>query len=394
MTTRPHPVAQRGNGAKRTISGGYLPLFAIQFTHGYYNDRGGACPDFAVVPTAACTALMASLGLIFRDLGTGFVVLVDAARTDALIAWLETSTRASGPGSGIWAWLSFQLVSTNPNLVGITNLPITTNTLDQNLHVTNLVTNMANGALTFGAAPLTGAEAFYPLTGASLSIAAPADATVSLCDISGTPVTSAVAQGGGGVSLDLTALPAGFYAVAFATAAGKPFAARKGGPSGYVYSPGQSGGFGLIDLLLTQPGDGVGTAGAFPVALPAGTISPVSLTLSFAPRDTFWRYYIVSPSTRGTLSTDLAIEGKGAAFTRSSEALPNGEEAVVFAASTALPLQRISPYHFTLSGQRQAPGGGRDSVSVARLPAAPAAPVWPAMSGDALTGSSEIYVYV
>jgi hypothetical protein len=387
-------TARATGGAKRTISGGYLPLFNIAFTHGYYNDRGGACPDFAVAPTAACATLMASLGLLFRDQGNGFVVLVDAARVDALLAWLESRTRDSGPGKGCWAWLSFQLVSTNANFVGITNLPITTNTLDRNLHVTNLATASADGGLAFGSGSPTGAEAFYPLTGASLSIEAPAGTTASLCDISGAPAISAVAQGGGGVTFDLTALDAGFYSVALANAAGKPFAAPKGSPAGYVYTPGQAGGFGLIDLLLAQPGDGVGTAAAFPVDLSAGTIGAVSLTLSFAPRDTFWRYYIVSPSTRGKLSPDLAVEGAGADFTRSSEALPNGDEAVVFAASTALPLHRISPYHFKLTGQRHAPSGGRDSVSVARLPAAAAAPVWPALSGDALSGSSEIYVYV
>jgi hypothetical protein len=387
-------TAHAKGGARRTISGGYLPLFNIAFTHGYYNDRGGACPDFAVTPTAACAALMASLGLLFKDQGTGFVVLADAARVDALVAWLKTNTRDSGPGKGCWSWLSFQLVSTNANFVGITNLPITTSTLEQNLHVANLATATASGALTFGAGIPTGAEAFYPLTGASLSIDAPAGTAASLCDISGAPVISATAQGGGGVTFDLTPLAAGFYSVALADAAGKPFAAPKGAPAGYVYVPGQAGSFGLIDLLLAQPRPGLGTAAAFPVDVAKGTVGAVALTLSFAPRDTFWRYYIVSPTTRGKLSPDLAIEGQGADFARSSEALPNGDEAVVFAASTALPLHRISPYHFKLTGQRHAPSGGRESVSIARLPAAAAAPVWPAPSGDVLTGSSEIYVYV
>ncbi|MEG3147756.1 hypothetical protein U1839_24160 [Sphingomonas sp. RT2P30] len=381
-------------GAGRTIGTGYVPLFDVAFSHGYYNDRGGACPDFAVAPTTGCATLMESLGLLFKDQGTGFVVLADAARIPALIAWLKTNTRASGPGKGCWAWLSFQLVSNNTNFVGITNLPITTNTLDSNLHVANLATASASGTLTFGAGVPTGAEAFFPLTGAALSIDVPAGSTVSLCDLSGAAVISATAQGGGGVALDLTSLAAGFYSVARADAAGKPFAAPKGAPAGYVYLAGQPGSFGLVDLLLAQPGKGIGATAAFPVDVAKGTIRPVSLTLAFAPRDTFWRYYIVSPSTRGKLSSDLAIEGQGASFTRSSEALPNGDEAVVFAAGTALPLQRISPYHFKLSGQRHAPSGGRDSVQVARLPAAAAAPVWPAASGDVLSGSSEIYVYV
>lgn len=386
-------MATRATGnAKRTISAGYLPLFNVRFAHGYYNDRGGVCPDFAVVPTPACAKLMASLGLLFRDQGIGFVVLVDAARVDALVAWLKSGTRDSGPGAGCWAWLTFQLVSTNANFVGITNLPITTNTLDQNLHVTNLLTTTSHGTRRFGEGLPVGAESFFPLTGSSLTVAAPNGTTASLYDISGVSVTDGVATSGN--AFDLTPLPAGFYSVAFANAAGKPVAAPKGSPTGYVYSPGQPGGFGLIDLVLAQPLKGVGKPAAFPVNMVKGTISPVPLTLSFAPRDTYWRYYIVSPSTRGKLSPDLVIEGQGSVFTRSSEALPNGDEAVVFAASTALPLHRISPYHFKLTGQRHAPSGGRDSVRVARLPAAAAAPVWPGPSADGLTGSSEIYVYV
>jgi hypothetical protein len=387
-------TARANSSAKRAISAGYQPLFNVAFRHGYYNDRGGVCPDFAVAPTAACATLMASLGLLFRDQGTGFVVLVDAARVGALVAWLKTMTRNSPPGRGCWAWLSFQLVSTNADFVGITNLPITTNTLDRNLHVTNLATEPVEDSLAFGAGIPTGAEAFYPLTGASLSINAPAGATASLCDISGAPVITATAPAGGGLGFDLAALDAGFYREALADAAGKPFTAPKGSATGYVYVPGQPGGFGLIDLLLAQPRKDVGTTAAFPVDVATGAVGAVSLTLSFAPRNTFWRYYIVSPSTRGKLSPDLAIEGQGADFTRSSEALPNGDEAVVFAASAALPLRRISPYHFKLSGQRHAPSGGRDNVTVARLPAAAAAPVWPALSGDVLSGSSEIYVYV
>ncbi|MES2045567.1 MAG: hypothetical protein V4475_16970 [Pseudomonadota bacterium] len=381
-------MARAGAPAKRSVSGGYLPLFTVDFTHGYYNDRGGVCPDFTVVPTSACARLMASLGLLFKDLGAGFAVLVEAGKVDALVAWLKADTGRR------WTWLSFQLVSTNPNFVGITNLPITTNTLDQNLHVSNLATATANQTLAFGDGKPTGAAAFFPLTGASLAVGAPAGSTVSLRDLSGATITSATAQGGAGVTFNLTPFPTGYYTVAFASAAGKPLAAPRGAPAGYVYTPGEAGGFGLIDLLLAQPARGVGMPAAFPVVLPAGMISPVRLTLSFAPRDTFWRYYIVSPSTRGVLAPDLTITGPNADFTRSSETLPNGEQAVVFAAGTALPLQRLSPFRFNLSGQRQAPNGGRDGITVNPLPTAPASPVWPAASGDLLAGASEIYVYV
>ena len=53
----------------------YKPLFSVTFRHNYYNRNEGLCPDFAVTPTPSSAALMASLGLLFRDDGTGFSVL-------------------------------------------------------------------------------------------------------------------------------------------------------------------------------------------------------------------------------------------------------------------------------------------------------------------------------
>ena len=94
------------------------------------------------------------------------------------------------------------------------------------------------------------------------------------------------------------------------------------------------------------------------------------------------------------LSDDLAISGTGTSFSKSTEQLPNGDQAVLFTAGTALPLSQVSSYKFALSGQRQGTNGSRDDIAVAWLPSAPPTPVWPAPSGEALAGSSEIYVYV
>ena len=62
--------------------------------------------------------------------------------------------------------------------------------------------------------------------------------------------------------------------------------------------------------------------------------------------------------------------------------------------ASALQLRQSSPYRFKLSGQRQSAGGGRDAISIERLPTAAPAPVWPADGTDLLAGRSEIYVYV
>ena len=153
-----------------------------------------------------------------------------------------------------------------------------------------------------------------------------------------------------------------------------------------------------------DPRPDYGEASAFPVApmppprpgAPASSpaVAGVDLVLPFQPRETYWNYYICSQDRAAKFAPGLQISGAGTTFAKSTEQLPNGDSAVLFAAKTPLPLQQVSQYRFQLSGQRHGANGSRDAVSIAWLPAAPAWPVWPAPSGDPLAGSSEIYVYV
>ena len=122
-------------------------------------------------------------------------------------------------------------------------------------------------------------------------------------------------------------------------------------------------------------------------------IQSVVLTLPFQARETYWNYYICSHDRAGGFSPGLKISGTGTTFAKSTEQLPNGDSAVLFAAADALPLRQLSPYRFQLSGKRQGSNGGRDSIALPWLPAAAASPVWPA-TGEPLAGRSEIYVYV
>lgn len=383
---------------------GYQSLFQIRIEHGYYNEAGGVCPDFRVVPTPDCARLMASLGMVFKDRGTGFSVLVAADRAAAMIDYIRSRYSAGPDGKGYWTWLSFLLVPTNPNFVGITSLPITTSPMAQNLHLDNLATAQAKQGLMLRGSAGPAPQTLYPVAGASWSVPTPHGRTATLVDLSGAPVQAAATPDGDVTRFDLKGLPYGLYTATLTSRAGKPVAA-KGFAATRLYVPDQPLSLVVLDLLLTQPVAGAGDPAAFPVPLMAAPprsgsapeateLQPVVLTLPFQPRDTFWLYYVVWQGRGGHLAADLAISGEGTTFARSVETLPNGDNAMLFTAASALPLQQRSANRFSLSGHRQGANGSRDEIKVAWLPSAPAAPVWPAPSGDPLSGSSEIYVYV
>ncbi|MDR6852882.1 hypothetical protein J2Y54_002402 [Sphingomonas sp. BE123] len=379
---------------------GYITLFDVRFEHGFYNAGGGACPDLRVVPTPACAALMRQLNMVFRDHGTGFSVLVNAARAEAMIAFLRSSY-ANGPqGRGFWSRLSFQLVATNPGFVGMTRLPITTNLMTDNLHLDNRSASAAAGRMQVEAG---GADALVPLAGTGWAVPTPAGRTAALLDLSGAPVAARTSVSDAVTRFDLTGLPYGLYSVAVTGRTGRPIAPRGPGAT-RLYLPRTPVSLALLDLLLTQPVPGAGDPAAYPVspmaapaargaATPPATIRPVALTIGFQSRATYWHYYIVARG-RGQFADDLAITGGDVSFAKSRAALPNGDRAILFTAATALPLHQHAPQCFRLSGHRQGATGARDPISVARLPTAPPAPVWPVAGGGALSGSSEIYVYV
>ena len=397
--------ARSASPSARSINSSYTPLFTVQFQHGYYNASGGKCPDFKVVPTPDCAKKMTSLGLLFKDLGAGFVVLVNTPRIPALIAYVQGRYSNASPGAGYWSWLSFLLVPANPDFVGFTSLPITTNPMLQNLHLSNSAAIPSEDVFTLvgttaGAKP----QSFYPVTGASLAVTAPAGFTATLSDLSGARVNAGIVASDSGASFDLTSLPYGYYTVGFENAAGETVPVPPGytAPTSWLYVPASPQSLCVLDLLLTQPTPATGSPAAYPIsqlptppgpASPAPWIQPVTLILPFEARGTYWRYYIV-PQSASQFSEDMAISGTGATFAKSTEHLPNGDLAVLFTAGTALPLQQVSPYKFKLTGQRQGSNGSRDDIAVNRLPAAPPTPVWPSPSGEALAGSSEIYVYV
>jgi len=386
----------RAKTSPRAIASGYVTLFSVAFRHDYYNASGGICPDLTATPAPDTAQLMTSLGMLFKDQGTGFAVLIDAGRIPALLTSL-TGTSAGAPGQGLWTRLSFLLAARNPDFIGITNLPITTNAAKQNLYASNLTAVMPGQTIMIGDGEGLGTDALLPVTGASLTVPTPASGAVMLTDISGATVDAPAQTGASGTTFDLSHLPWGRYALAFTGASGKAVQPPRSyrGPQAWLYLPQPPQSLCLLDLLLAQPAAGMGDPAAFPVVPSASRpVAPVHLTVPFAARATYWSYYIVSQARTGRLAPDLQITGKGADFDKSSAALPNGDEAVLFTSTTPLTLEQRSHYHFALAGARQGASGSRDAIRVDRLPVAPPSPVWPSSAAEPLSGSSEMYVYV
>jgi hypothetical protein len=373
----------RSPGSSRTASARYLTLFTVSVSHDFYNDREGRCPDLRVHPTPDCAALMTSLGLLFRDLGTGFAILVAEAKAEALAGYVAARGAAS-------VWLSFLLVPGNPQFVPITALPIDTDLRTSNLHLTNLRVDQVKSGLSLAG---TGPDAtdLLPISSSRLVAPTTAGRTAQLVDLSEAPVSAPASTTSGATTFDLSAFPYGLYSVRYSGASGRPATAPRGAPApDRLYVPTSPPSLALLDLLLARPRGAGAPAAAFPLS--GNSIRPVSLAIAFSARETVWRYFVVAQGRPGAFSDDLAISGEAASFARSGARLPNGEQAALFTASEPLPLRQRSPYRFQLSGHRRNGSGARNEIEIARLPTAPSAPVWP--SGDPLQGESEIYVYV
>jgi len=382
----------------RAIGNGYVTLFSVAYNHAYYNADGGTCRDLTMQPTAATTELMASLGIVAVDQGIGFAVAVSAQRLPALAAWLRGGIAGS---DGAWTRLTFLIASRNTAFLGITNLPLATSFAAQNLYASNLQTVMPGHSIELGQGNGMDGKALVATTGASLTVAKPATGSATLTDVSGAAVSVPAQQSASGTTYDLSSLAYGRYALTFANAAGKPIATPRGwqGPTAWLYVPQPPQSIVLLDLMLMQPAAGQGDPSAFPVTLAAGkppAVSRVDLVMPFSARGTYWNYYVVAQGRGRSLGSDLQIGGgpAGLSFKRTSAQLPNGDAALLFAASDPLPLQQRSTVRLTLAGQRHSDNGGRDAIKLDWLPSAPPGPVWPGPRGQPLAGSSEIYVYV
>jgi hypothetical protein len=372
--------------AGSSAAGGRVILFDIPFRHTYYNLNQGMCPDLGVVPTPECKSLTDRLGIQWTAPGNGLIVSIPSARLASLLNFL---TNAQTGGTTVQ--LGFFLMLNNPDFIGFTRLPLDTSPGQSNLYVDNLETSGRKNSLCFGPKGGLGAGQIYPIASGGFSVTTSRAATVSLANQAGATVASVATQPGIAATLSLAALPHGLYGVS-----ASPASAYKG-PAQILHMPKRPGPLGLMELALVMPPSASGAnAAAFPINLATGKASTAAISLAFEARQTTWQYYVMSQDGRGEFEGQLSITGNGTSFDQAQApvAMPNGQQAVLFSSSTALPLRQASPYRFRLSGQRRSTGGSRDAISIDRLPCADKAPVWPSPSGDALSGASEIFVPV
>lgn len=397
----------------------YKRLLTVTFTHNYYTQSDGLCVDFSVIPSEATSQLMASLGLAFKNEAAGFAVFFQPVKLDNLISYLRRNAQDSVTPSGFWSRMTFLLLLTNPEFVGITALPIETKLSQVNLFGCNLYAHRRENAaqadlddvalLTPGS--YMGGEALRQLVGAEVNLLVPAETRqVVVTDLSGAVVISSPSANGvtifEGISsddpkratLDFSSLSHDVYTISIEDKGGKPIDAP-GYPREVLYVPGDGTSIALLDLLFTQPEPDSG--GIYPIpslfdSVPRpGECGNLAYQLAFEARRTYWHYYVV-PQIPGSHLQDLEIVGPGASFAAHPQPvrLPDGSLATLLTADTALPLRQKSGQQFNLNGVRHDPGGHKNPISLTRLPVAPAAPVWPGPTDDSATGRSEMFLYV
>jgi hypothetical protein len=400
------------------LSNRYQRLFSVIFTHNYYTQNQGLCADFDVVPTEATSQLMASLGLILRNEGTGFSVLYQPANLDDLIGYLRREAQNPEVQTGFWTRMTFLLLLNNPAFVGVTALPIQTKQSVVNLFGCNLQAHSDKSEASPGPVVAMLAQGRYMggdalrdvVSGEVTLVVPPATHRVIVTDLSGKTVLpspgaddvtlfdGATPASPKRVWLDFTSLPNDYYTISLEAVDGEPIE-NAIYPREVLYVPSGGDSMVLLDFLFTQPEPDSG--GIYPIP-PLFHADPrpaefdrLTYRLAFDARETYWQYYVVS-QIPGSRLRDVEISGPGAEFEAEPDPvrLPDGSLATLFTTGTPLPLREKSAQRFRLEGLRRDASGHENAISVARLPVAPAAPVWPGPVGESATGTSEMFVYV
>jgi hypothetical protein len=407
---RPTPASDK-LGAPSDPSQSFIRLFSVTITHTYYTQQKGRCADFRIVPTDTTATLMASLGLVLKNEGTGFSVFCTPASLDGIFAYLLREAQNPAERTGFWSRLTFLMELVNPSFVGITALPINIKVAEQNLFGCNTEAHDDGPRILLPEGDFMGADALHSTIGSEYNMRLPkAAARVTVSDISGAVVIPT--PGGEDIVLfdvgdakyaiiEFGGLPYDLYTVNVFGKAGQPLAGEPFSPRSVLYVPTGTETFGLLDMLFTEPIPGEG--GKYPIP-PMFEKDPdpkncghIAYQLPFDARHTYWEYY-VAPQVPGEL-VDITIEGPGATFESEGKVwLPDGSHADKFTSRDPLAMRQKSAQRFQLKGRRLDPNGQSNAVRLLRLPVAPVAPVWPAPkdrpSAPNTTGTSEMFVYV
>jgi hypothetical protein len=381
----------------------YDVLMRVSFRHSYYNRAGDddACTDLSASPTPATLELMHTLGLLFRDEGTGFSVLYDTARRTDLILYLRRRGEKLDQGEEqFWTRLSFTLASRSPDFISVTDIPINLNSTERNFYFSNLSAHRdpEDGKIILNSNTQVSEDELLPVIPPQFPVSLPNDVLgvevraisgeVVLCEPRCPPCPPAskppVARCGewleslpppapnrcrDTVNLNFSSLPEDKYAIAYV---------RKGGARSligeYLYTVAATATpLAFIDLLFSAPT--AQAEGLYPVQNLArkaeANILPVEYLLSFEARATVWNYYVVlpPPALKQTLGQLSIHSTSGVTFAGPCGViLPNGAKAYRFVSEQPLRLRQQSRFVFRLCGRYG--DSPKDDVVIDRLPVA------------------------
>ena len=383
----------------------YARLMRVSVSHNYYNLSDDQCPDFTFSPTPATGALMRSLGLLFKSEPTGFSVLYNEQRRSDLAHYLR-STTTSAPGVEVWPRLTFTLSLNNPYFINFTDIPFDLDPGRQNFYFTNQDAHRAGGEVILNRDEYVrgraGVDLFdvipvqHPLpVGKSVREVHVTDITgrVVICEprclpprtSTVTPLLNcdqpqtsppSVLRCRNVIYLNFASLPEDKYRIEQVPDR-HPGHGREGPEAAdrdVLYTASAPLPFALIDLLFTDPADGV--TGVYPVRNLSGEPEFVGINyqLKFRTRAPFWTYYVVPQAQREQFE-HLRIES--VAPTGSAQVnfagpccvfLANGERGYRFISEKAIPLQQQAPFQFRLLGRHDLMR--HDGVLVENMPVA------------------------
>jgi hypothetical protein len=380
-------------------------LMEVAFKNTFYNLTGALSPDFSVAPTRNTQKIMKSLGMLFRDWGTGFSVLYDTKRTAGLERYLRQHSVAiiQNAEDGAATRLSFVLNVRNSNFYYFTDISYDFDVGSHCYYASNRTAHIVDGRIVLTETEFVPEGKPLQAVGGELDIPFKNATAIEVLDVLGNvvqcyprliPVDLFDADPPLGIiscqevnkylksypdavtapqeicTINFFLLPAGCYTIRYVG----DFEPE----STVIYRAEDGQALCFIDLFLTDPV--AGGAGIYPVRdLDAKhpSINDIVYDLNFLARSTRWGYFIVPPAKNAQLH-DLHItgtNGKGEPVTFSpAQQVSIGLDTTAYLSfsETNLQLQSNSEYVFKLSGRIQHAKGmtTRDSTLMPRLPVA------------------------
>lgn len=380
-------------------------LMEVAFKNTFYNATGGLSPDFSVAPTRNTQKVMKSLGMLFRDWGTGFSVLYDTKRTAGLERYLRWHSvpAIQSVEDGAATRLSFALNVRNPNFYYFTDISYDFDVGSECYYASNRTAHVVDGRIVLTETEFVPESWPLPTVGGELDIPFEDAMEIEVLDVLGNvvqcyprliPIDLFYADPPLGIiscqevdkylkshpnalmasqeicTINFFLLPSGCYTVRYAGVLEPEFSV--------IYRAENEQALCFVDLFLTDPV--AGGAGIYPVRdldSKKPSISNVVYDLDFQARSTRWGYFIVPPAKNAQLH-DLHItgtDGKGepVKFSRAQRvSIGLDTTAYLSFSETNLQLQSNSECVFKLSGRIQHAKGmiTRDSTLMPRLPVA------------------------